>query len=190
VARLIEEKGIVHLLAACDRLRRRGIALVWCVVGGAEEPASTNYLLEVRRQQRRLGLEDVVRFTGSLPFEQVLAEYRDADLFVLPCVEAANGGRDVTPNAILEAMAMELPVVSSRQTAIPELAPDGECAILVEPGDVDALADAVARLAADEELRCALGARGRARVMKLFDIDRNAAELARLFTGQPAGVVS
>jgi glycosyltransferase involved in cell wall biosynthesis len=186
VARLIEEKGIVHLLAAGDELRRRGVAFAWRVVGGPEEPASTNYLLEVRRLHRRLGLQGVVQFTGSLAFEQVVAEYREADLFVLPCVEASNGGRDVTPNAIIEAMAMELPVVSSRQTAIPELAPDGECAILVEPGDVGALADAVARLDADEELRRALGARARARAMQLFDIDRNAAELARLLTGRPA----
>jgi glycosyltransferase involved in cell wall biosynthesis len=156
------------------------------VVGGPEEPASTNYLLEVRRLHRRLGLEGVVHFTGSLAFEKVVDEYRDADVFVLPCVEASNGGRDVTPNSIIEAMAMGLPVVSSRQTAIPELAPDGDCAILVEPGDVGALAGAVARLAADEGLRRALGARGPARSARLFDIDRNAAELARLFTGQPA----
>jgi glycosyltransferase involved in cell wall biosynthesis len=187
VARLIEEKGIVHLLAAAAELRRRGVAVAWRVVGGPEEPASTNYLLEVRRLHRRLGLDGVVELAGSLAFERVTAEYDEADVFVLPCVEARNGGRDVTPNSVIEAMAMELPVVSSRQTAIPELAPDGECSILVEPGDVGALADAVARLGADEELRRALGARGRARVRRLFDVDRNAAELARLFSGQPAG---
>jgi glycosyltransferase involved in cell wall biosynthesis len=187
VARLIEEKGIVQLLAASAELRRRGVAVAWCVVGGADEPASTNYLLEVRRLHRRLGLEDLVRFTGSLPFEQVVAEYQVADLFVLPCVAAADGGRDVTPNVILEAMAMGLPVVSSRQTAIHELAPDGECAILVEPGCAGALADAVATLGMNDGLRRALGSRGRARVESLFDVDRNVARLAGLLAGERYG---
>jgi glycosyltransferase involved in cell wall biosynthesis len=78
-------------------------------------------------------------------------------------------------------MAAGLPVVASRLSGIPELVTDGVEGLLVPPGDAVALADALARLAADPALRARLGASGRATVLREFDVDRNAALLAARF---------
>jgi glycosyltransferase involved in cell wall biosynthesis len=80
-------------------------------------------------------------------------------------------------------MACALPVVSSRLSGIPELVEDGRTGFLVAPCDGQGLADALARLAADPELRERLGRAGRAKVLEEFHLERNAAALVRLFTG-------
>src|SRR5262249_21731072 len=75
------------------------------------------------------------------------------------------------PVSVLEAMAAELPVVASAVGGLAELVDDGETGILVPSGDEDALAEALARLVEDGELRRKLGAAGRARGEAEFDLD-------------------
>ena len=77
------------------------------------------------------GLADVVELRGALPHDEVLQEYEEATVFALPCVEGANGDVDGIPNVLIEAMASELPVVSSDLPAIRELVTSGENGILV-----------------------------------------------------------
>ena len=84
-------------------------------------------------------------------------------------------------------MAVGLPVVSSDLSGIPELVLQNETGFLVEPGDSRQLADAIARLAADPELRRQMGEVGRARVLDQFDARRNVTELYRLL-GQVGGL--
>jgi glycosyltransferase involved in cell wall biosynthesis len=86
-----------------------------------------------------------------------------ADVFVLPT------GGDAMPFAILEAMAAGLPVLSTRVGAVPEVVVDGATGILVRPGDVAALTEALQRLVAQPELRREMGAAGRRRAGELFD---------------------
>jgi glycosyltransferase involved in cell wall biosynthesis len=81
----------------------------------------------------------------------------------------------------MEAMAMELPIVSSFSGAIPELIEDGVSGLLVPPNDEKALAAAIARLLDDVDLCRAFGAAARRRVEERFDITRNAARYAELF---------
>jgi glycosyltransferase involved in cell wall biosynthesis len=80
----------------------------------------------------------------------------------------ANGDRDGLPNAIVEAMAHGLPIVSTTLSGVREAVVDGDCGLLVEPGDAAALADALARLLLEDSLRARLGARGRQRVVERF----------------------
>lgn len=187
VARLIEPKGLEYLLRACQLLEQRGEAFVCDVVGGPDQPGYSSYWVRLKQEHRRLGLERRVRFHGAQPFDAVLEWYRRADVFVLPCVVAANGSQDITPNSLIEAMAMRLPVVSTTITALPEIVNDGVHGLLVPPGDAEALADALARLIHDAELRCRLGANARARVQERFDVRRNVAEFATLFSALPRG---
>jgi glycosyltransferase involved in cell wall biosynthesis len=91
----------------------------------------------------------------------------------------------VTPNALIEAMAMGLPIVSTRSGAIAELLEDGVSGVLVAPGDARGLAEAIARLLADEDWRRALGSAARLRAEERFDIDQNAARYADLFGFPP-----
>lgn len=189
VARLIEQKGIIYLLQACAKLRDQGLHFDCDIIGGTED-LYMSYYLEVKKLQKDLNLDDCVRFLGSMPFSSVLQAYAGADLFVLPCVIAADGSRDITPNAILEAMAMKLPVVSTPVTGVPELVEDGVSGILVPPNDANALADALFRVMKDGQLRKTLGENGRKQVEAKFNIAKNIAEYVRLFSQQAPVVES
>lgn len=181
IGRLVQQKGFDRLLEACALLRDRSIDFRCDIIGGAAEPGETATAVRLRIQLRRLGLEDRVRFLGPLPLGRVLEALPGADVFVLPCVVTAHGGRDVTPNALLEAMAMGRAVVSTPVGAIPELVDDGVNGLLVPPGDAGALAAAIERLLADPGLRERLGAAARRKVEERFDIRRNVERYAELF---------
>ncbi len=178
VARLIEQKGLTYLLRACRILKEKGIAFRCRIIGGPENPLFMNYYVALKKLHKRLQLEEEVSFLGSQPFGQILAAYDDADIFVLPCVIAENGSRDITPNSLIEAMAMKLPVVSTPVTGIPEIVEDGVEGILVPPNDEIALSDAMLRLIEDEPLRLELGNRARQKVEARFDIDKNIVQYA------------
>jgi len=182
VARLIEQKGLTLLLEACAELRDRGIDFSCDIIGGPEEPLYTGYRVKLGVLHRRLALQDRVRFLGPLPLGAVLQAYRCADIFVLPCVVAANGSKDITPNVLLEAMAMQLPVVSTELTGIPEIVTAERSGLLVPPGDVAALCDALLRLIKDPCLRVTLGVAAREAVERRFDVRSNVQEYVRLFS--------
>jgi glycosyltransferase involved in cell wall biosynthesis len=110
--------------------------------------------------------------------DAVAAELASADVLVAPSVPTKGGKREGIPVVLMEAMASGLPVVASHLSGIPELVADGVSGLLVPPGDATALADALATLAGDRDLRRRLGAAGRETVLDDFDVDRNAARLA------------
>jgi colanic acid/amylovoran biosynthesis glycosyltransferase len=182
VARLIEQKGLVYLLQACRTLRDKGLAYRCELIGGPEECLYTNYFIELKKLHRRLGLGDSVFFLGSQPFKQVLEKYREADIFILPSVIAQDGSRDITPNALIEAMAMKLPVISTTVTGIPEIVEDGVSGMLVPPNDEKALTDALIKLIQDSDLRKRLGENARKRVEEKFDVNKNINRYIDLFS--------
>jgi glycosyltransferase involved in cell wall biosynthesis len=181
VGQLKEKKGLRHLIDACRILADRGVELECEIVG--DGPLRD----ELAAQIASLGLGDVVRLTGALPHPQVVERYRRASVFVLPCVVAADGDRDGIPNAILEAMAMAIPVVSTPISGIPEVVRDGETGVLVPPAEPVALADALERLLASPAVRTDLGTRAREFVTAEFDITRNVRRLVAAFGGRDAG---
>ncbi len=191
VGRLIEEKGFEFLLRALAVLRERGCAFRCVIVGGAQPAAPDGSHPALADLCHRLGLDDAVRFAGALPFDRVLREYAQADVFALPSVVARGGGRDVTPNVLIEAMAMQLPVVATKMTAIGEIVEDRRSGILVPPRNPPALAQALLELAGNAALAQELGANGRRRVEERFDIRKNARHYLDLFIGAgsapPAG---
>lgn len=175
VGQLKEKKGFRHLLDACRVLADRGVPFECEIIGEGSQRS------ELEAAIHALGLEDRVALVGALPHEAVVRRYADATAFVLPCVTSPNGDRDGIPNVILEAMAMEVPVVSTRHSGIPEAVTDDVNGLLVPPGDAVALADALERLLGDEALRGRLGRSGRARVAEDFDIEVNARKLLTEF---------
>src|SRR6266480_5240094 len=184
VARLIEQKGLVYLLRACRILKDRGHAFNCHIIGGPEKPLYANYYHELREMHRTLELEDCVFLLGPQSFTRVLEEYNTADIFVLPCVIAEDGSRDMTPNVLIEAMAMKLPVVSTTVTGIPEIVDEGVNGLLVPPHEAGALAEAVVKLAVNARLRDRLGQEARAKIEARFDSVKNAAGYIELFTGR------
>jgi len=175
IGRLTEKKGFSHLIAASRCLKDRGYDFTCHIVG--EGPLRR----ELETLITQLGLKDTVTLCGAMPHETVIEKYRQAALFVLPCITAKDGDRDGIPNVLLEAMAMQVPVVSTRHSGIPELVQDRINGLLVPPGDEDTLTNALAELLDAPALRTQLGQLGRQTVMKDFDVERNVRHLFDLF---------
>jgi glycosyltransferase involved in cell wall biosynthesis len=171
VGQLKEKKGFTYLLQACRSLLDDGYDFKCHIVGGGplHETLTT--------QIRDLSLTESVTLLGAQPHEKVVTEFQAATLFVLPSVLSADGDRDGIPNVILEAMAMELPAVSTDHSGIPEVVRDGQTGLLVPPADVPALAEALARLLDDPDLCRQMGRRGRQLILAEFDVQRNANRL-------------
>lgn len=175
VAQLAPYKGLQHLIEAASILRQRLPGVSVTIVG--EGPERGN--LEAQRD--RLGLDGTVRLAGAVPAEQIPGFLGDADVFVLPSVVEANGDMDGIPVALMEAMAADLPVVTSRLGGIPELVRDQDTGLLTEPGDAAGLAAAVERLWKEPDLAARLARSGRDWVREEFDMDVNARRLLTLF---------
>jgi glycosyltransferase involved in cell wall biosynthesis len=182
IARLTEQKGLAVLLHACALLRDAA-QVVRCDIIGGRVASEVNHYLALKKLHRRLELQGIVQFAGPQPFASLLPLYAAADVFVLPAIVAPDGGHDITPNALLEAMAMRCAVVSTPIGGIAEIVEDGVSGLLVPAGDATALARAIVRLLHDPGLRTRLGTAARRRIEEQFDIDRNIARYVSLFAG-------
>jgi colanic acid/amylovoran biosynthesis glycosyltransferase len=181
IGRLVTMKGFDYLLRACAILRERGVNFECDIIGRAHEALDANAPLELKKLHRRLDLGNVVRFHGAQPFDAVMRAYAEADIVALPCVIAADGSRDITPNVLLEAMAMRRAVVATPVGAIPEIVDDGINGLIVPSNDERRLADALEVLTRDEALRHKFGEAARAKIEERFNIERNVQEYAALF---------
>jgi len=174
VARLVEKKGTDILLEALARLPA-GLHWRFVQVGGGPLAA------RLRRRARKLGIAERIAWRGALAQDELLAEYRAADLFALACRVARDGDRDGLPNVLAEAQSQALACVATRVSAIPELVRDGQTGLLVEENDPGALARALESLIASPVRRRALGHAGQRRVIEHFALDANIERLARKF---------
>jgi colanic acid/amylovoran biosynthesis glycosyltransferase len=179
VGTLHEVKGQHVLLDVVAELVRRGVDVEVAFVGDGPDRDA----LEGRASALQLGSS--VRFVGALDRDGVRSCLDDADVLVAPSVPTAGGKREGLPVVLMEAMACGLPVVSSRLSGIPELVRHDRNGLLTEPGDVPALADALARLAASPTLRARLGEAARRTALQHHDLDRNAARLLDLIERPP-----
>ena len=166
VGRLEREKGhalLLEALAVVERDFRVPVTLT-LVGDGSEMPA-------LQTQAERLGIADRVRFLGRVGQDQIRGHYARAHAF---CLSSLGEG---IPVVLMEAMAMRLPVIAPRMMGIPELVEEGVSGLLVTPGRSDALADAIADLAAHRDRWAAMGEAGRARVSEEFEIAACARQL-------------
>ncbi len=186
VGRLVPKKGYPVLIAALEALGAAGADFTCRIVGDGAERG------EIETRLSAAGLDGRVTLVGTRTQQEIVEEYRRADVFVQASVVTDDGDRDGIPNAVLEAMATGLPVVASSVAGIPEVVHDGVSGLLVEPGDIGSLAGALARLVGDEGLRRHLGAGARAHVASHLARSACVATVARRFAdvlaapGQPA----
>ena len=160
VSRLVSRKGQDVLIRGIDRVRRRvPDAVVMLVGGGPDEP-------RLRRLAARAPRGSVV-FAGQVSEADLPRYYAAADVFAMPC-RTRLGGLEVEGwgNVFIEAAACARPVVVGNSGGAREALVDGETGVLVEGSEVDAVADAVAGLLADPDRARAMGAAGRARVLR------------------------
>lgn len=176
VGRLDPIKGFPYLLEASRILAERGAPFSCEIIG--EGPLRA----QLERQIRSYGLEARVCLLGALSQTQVRAALARAEIFVLPSVQTTEGNQDGIPVALMEAMALGLPVISTTVSGIPELVRDGESGLLVPPGNAVALAERILQLLTDARLRKRLAQGGRALVQARHDIAFSAARMHEVFS--------
>jgi glycosyltransferase involved in cell wall biosynthesis len=147
VGRLSAEKGFDLLIRTAGRLLKQGLDVELHIIGDGDEKASLQALVS------SLGLGERVRLLGFR--SDTIELYQAMDLFALSSL------REGLPNVLLEAMALEVPVVATRIAGVPRLVLHEENGLLVEAGDEEGLARACARLLGEAGLRAALGQAGR-----------------------------
>lgn len=179
VGRFVEKKGFDHLIEACAQLKRERVRFGCLIVG---EPGDAYEA--VRRLITEHGLDACVRLRGAVTQDVLRDIYRLARVFALPCRVTGDGDRDGFPNVLAEAMAMGVPVVSTRISGIPEMIDDGVHGLLVEPRDPQGLAEALRRVLEDDALHERLARDGRARICDRFDSRRTTVQLRDLFLAE------
>jgi len=178
VGALEAKKGQTHLVEACRLLKQRNLDFVCHLIGEGQTRG------DLERQIQESGLGGVVRLEGGWPRADVLRTLEQADVVALPSIQTKSGKMEGIPVALMEPLACEVPVVSTRISGIPELVEDGVTGLLVPPADPAALADALERLAHDPELGSRLGRAGRAKVLREFDLADNTTQLAYKMLGE------
>jgi glycosyltransferase involved in cell wall biosynthesis len=149
-------KGFEHVFRALARLGSEHTDVHFNLVGdGADR-------LRLERTARQLGVSEQITFWGRLSDEDLAAAYADCDVFVMPSKKEGFG------IVFLEAMRHGKPCIGGNHGGTPEVIDHGKSGFLVKYGDVDALANDIARLRRDPALRATLGARGRELVKTRF----------------------
>lgn len=174
VGRLVEKKGMDVLLEALAQLPPN---LHWRFVHVGGGPL----LDTLERRAQALGIGARVSWRGALSQDELLPEYRAADVFALACRIARDGDRDGLPNVLVEAQSQALPCIATTVSAIPELIRAGVSGLLVAPESPGDFARALESCITDPARRAALGEAGRSRVVAEFDLHDNLDRLAGKF---------
>lgn len=181
VGRLVEKKGFDYLIQACSILKTKGRRFRCRIVGGGDD-----YAEKLKALINELNVGDMVDLYGAVTQEELREIYKQATLFALPCLVVDNGDRDGIPNVLVEAMSMNVPVISTDISGIPELITNNLNGLLVPEKNAEAMADAIETLLTRPELRKQLGEAGRARVCKDFDSQVTTLDLKELFISRLA----
>lgn len=180
VGRLVEKKGLLHLIEALPAvLTRQPDTLLKLVGFGPEEKP-------LRERVAELGLQQHVQFLGALPQAQLAAHYREAALFVGPFVEAKSGDQEGLGLVVAEAMACGCPVLVGDVPGVRDLVSD-DTGVWVDARDHAALATAIADLLDDASKRARLGEAGRDFVCQRFGWDAVASGYATLLKRVASG---
>ena len=169
VCRLSPEKGILEAIAMVARFRNREIPIQLWIAGDGP------YRTEIEKEITRLGLESSVRLLGQLadarPFYQAM------DVFLL------NSIREGLPNVVLEAMALEVPVVATRIAGVPTLVRPGQTGWLIEPGDESGLDSAIEQSMGDSDLAETYRQRASRMIAEEFSFSKRIERVASIYDG-------
>jgi glycosyltransferase involved in cell wall biosynthesis len=175
VSRLDDQKGIIYLIQACHILHGRGIDYECTIIGeGPEKKACQEFIKEQHVPN--------IHLIDYLPNDSIKEHLNHATVFVLPCEIAPDGKRDVLANALKEAMAMQVPVITSNVCGIEELVEDGINGMLVPPQNPEAIADAIEKLMNHPDQITIMGQKAREKIDKCFNIKIEVQKLEEIFS--------
>lgn len=169
VGRLVPAKGQHILLEACSLLKQKGVEFQLTLIGDGPDRNSLEQFVANNN------LQDSVTFTGVLGQDKVRMHYEKTDLFVLPSF--AEG----VPVVLMEAMAKEIPVISTRITGIPELIEHCQNGMLTTPGDTKELAHTIQTMLENPALQKQYGQAGRISIIENYNQHKNNLQMVDLF---------
>jgi len=158
--RLEYVKGFVFAFLGIQQLVEEGIGVEYRIIGGGKEEEYLRFLIQ------RLGLENSVKLLGPLSPDKVGLELADADIYLSSSLSEG------ISNAVLEAMAIGLPLISTNVGGMPEVIEDGITGLLVEPYAPEQIADAIKRYIDDPMLKDKFIIKARVRVEKEYSFER------------------
>jgi len=175
VGRLTPKKGVMDLIKVFSKLRAKHEKIILQIIGdGAERK-------ECEKLVKDLNMQNDVLFYGGQPQMKVKEFMNGCDVFVLNSQTDQNGDMEGLPNVILEAMAFEKAVVSTRHAGIPTAINDGVDGFLVDEYDNTSLENALQRLIISDGLRIVLGKAARIRIMNDFSEKKISVSLGDVF---------
>lgn len=178
IATLKDYKGHRYLIEACGILAGKGLDFRCTLVGEGPLRAEIEALIRAK------GLEGNVVLAGFQPRQAVREMLQESGLMVLPSVVTETGKMEGIPVSLMEAMAMEVPVVATRISGISELVEDGVNGLLVRPGDSRELAAAALLIIETPPRAREMGRAGRETVLREYDLKKNAVSLLGIITGR------
>lgn len=176
VGRLVERKGVHHLIDAVARVRERRRVELHVVGDGPHRGA-------LEAHASRAGLGEAARFHGFVSSDELSRRFEESDVFVLPAVVDAKGDVEGLGVVLIEALLHGTPVIASAAGGIVDIVRDGETGLLVPPGDPAALAEALARVQDDPALAIRLVEGGRRHVEREFSWEVVVGRLVELYRG-------
>lgn len=163
------KKGQIHLIEAMALLRNEKIPFTLQIIGEGSERQN------IEKAIAKYHLESYVTLLGAKTEEEVAGLLSDADCYIQSSVSEG------IPVSLMEAMACELPVISTNITGIPELVLHNKTGLLVESKDAQGMAIALKKLYEDSDTRNEMGALGRSWVIQEFTLEQNVKKLSNLF---------
>jgi glycosyltransferase involved in cell wall biosynthesis len=172
IGRLVPKKGF-HLAIAALTLLPRNIRLE--IIGDGPEAAA------LRETARSLGVQERVAFLGFLPLNETLHRLAKARFLLHPAIQAEDGNAEGTPQIILWAQAIGTPVIAGASGSISDIVANEKSGLLVQPGDVNAIAAAILRLTADSAFAEKLTGTARLEVLSVHDLSGSISEWRRRY---------
>jgi colanic acid/amylovoran biosynthesis glycosyltransferase len=180
ICRLVEKKGVDTLISAVAKLNQQGIRTQLTVAGDGPDGE------RLRKMADDLHCTNSVTWLGAVSNSKVPCLLKEADVMALPCREDSSGDRDGIPVVLMEAMAAGTPVIAGDLPAIRELVEDEKTGLLVEGNNPGLLADKLAMLWKDAELRQKLAAQGHRKIETEFSLATNLDRLEKQFNASMA----
>jgi colanic acid/amylovoran biosynthesis glycosyltransferase len=165
VGRLVEKKGFRYAILAVAKILQRFSNVRYDIVGDGPERGDLEQMIA------ELGVGQNIRLLGFKNRTEILRLYEEAHILLAPSVTGRNGDQEGLPVVLQEAMASELPVISTYHAGIPELVKDGYSGFLAPERDDESLADRLTHLLQNRQMWAVMGKRGRKHIEENYASD-------------------
>ncbi|PBI81941.1 colanic acid biosynthesis glycosyltransferase WcaL [Rahnella victoriana] len=179
IARLTEKKGISVAINACLRLKQQNIDFHYTIIG--DGPLRKT----LEAQVANLNLGDNIVFLGAQTQETVTEYLNQSDVFLLPSVTAADGDMEGIPVALMEAMAIGIPVISTFHSGIPELIEDRVSGFLVNENDATSIANVVREIIEDPGVLTGICHNAKQKIDNEFDQEKSYSKMLTILSSPP-----